>query len=381
MANEHMRIHEVRHGRDDEKSDNRDTRDCRLAGGIVLGSLGITHAAKQATWGITMRKLLRLSIFLGFWSASHPALAQQLSPDDGLRRVTTKDLTDAFVALVNTNVWSGLGGFTFNVDESGPQSELKYQKADLFLPIDWGKGDPEFDLYTEIALGALKVTDDFFVENNLGQRILIDADRDIFSARGGVGFNYRPTTEWRLTPIVGMAWSHFDNKVRASGGSLDLGTLTPAQRAVISDFDAQTYGVSVALEGNYDRWFGERDYHFEASGRYSHIFTETFNESTPIVKASGHADILALETRWTVFTDRTLFGEPLAWNLTASHTSFIGQDRDILGFNNFFRVGAGIDLFIQRRIFGQSLDFVGLAINGLIGPDVAGGSIGISIRK
>ena len=265
---------------------------------------------------ITMRTL-RFLLLIGVWTMSHAALAQQLSSEDGLRRVTAKDLADSLVALVNVNTPNGLGGFSINVDERPPQSKLKYDKLAISLPFDWATSNPKFDLHGEVGLGGLNVTDNFFVNNNIGETILIEADRDFVSAGGGVGFSYLPTSEWRLTPTIGAYWSHLDNKVRSSGGSLDLGDLTPAQRAAISDFDTQSWSVVGGFGFNFDRWYGEQDYRLEISGQYTHIFTKTYNESTPIAKASGHTDIVSLTPRWTVVTDRTLFGVPLAWTLNA----------------------------------------------------------------
>ncbi len=337
-------------------------------------------AANQASAPIFRLVFLWLSALVGCAIVSQAAVAQVVAPDDALRRVTAKDVADTTIALVNLNALPGLGGFVLNVNDAGPAEDLSYRKLDAFLPIDWTKGTPKLDFYSEVAVGGLDVNDEFFVQNNLGDRVFVDADRQILSARAGVGFNYRPTPEWRLTPILGAAWSYLDNKVRSSG-SLDIGDLTPAQIASISDFDAQAYSVSGGLEAKFDRWLGDRDYRFEVTGRFSHVFTQTFDESTPVARSSGHVDTLILGTRLTGITDRRLFGEPVAWTVNGSHTSFFGMDREILGFDQFFQVGAGIDLFLQRRILNQPLNSAGLEINLLFGDDVAGVGFGISIRN
>ena len=324
--------------------------------------------------------VLRLFLLVTL-SVSHTALAQQLSPGDGLRRVTAKDLGDALVALVNINAPTGMAGFTIDVDERPPQSTLKYDKLALSLPLSWATDNPKIDIVGEIGLGGLNMTDAFFVNNTVGQRILIDADRDFVSAGAGVGFSYMPTTEWRITPVVEAFWNHFDNKVRVSGGSLDLGDLTPAQRASISNFDTQAYSVTGGLEVKFDRWFGDQDYRLEISGHYVHVYSETYDESTPVVKASGHTDIVSLTPRWTVVTDHTLFGVPLAWSLNARYTSFIGQSRALLGFNEFFEVGAGIELHIRKHIFDEPINSVGLEFTSLFGDDISGFGIAITIRN
>ena len=131
----------------------------------------------------------------------------------------------------------------------------------------------------------------------------------------------------------------------------------------------------------YQRWFGVERHRLELEARYSGSWTDTFNESLPVLSTSAWRNAVTVEAMWRTITDYRLFGRRIGFNAFANNSSFPGQEKDDLGFNWFFGLGGGIDVFLKQRIGKFTrLDFVGLRGTAVLGSDVRGGGIAITFK-
>jgi hypothetical protein len=132
----------------------------------------------------------------------------------------------------------------------------------------------------------------------------------------------------------------------------------------------------------YLKWLrGERN-RLDLIGRYAVAWTETFDESLPILDSAGLRHTLVFEAMWRTLTERRVFGKQLEWNVFANSVSFPGQEKDDLGFSYYFGFGAGVDLYLPERLWGKiGRNFVGLRASGLVGDDVKGWSLVLSFRN
>jgi hypothetical protein len=173
--------------------------------------------------------------------------------------------------------------------------------------------------------------------------------------------DFWPTPRWRISPYLAVAISGLSSKTSIRGGS--VGNVPPQLAAVLSDWDANAWSLAGVLEVKYQRW------------------TDTFNESLPVLDTSGWRNAVVVEAMWRTITDYRLFGRRIGFNAFVNNASFPGQEKDDLGFNWYFGLGGGIDVFLKQRIgkFAR-LDFVGLRGTGVVGSDVRGGGIALTFK-
>ena len=94
---------------------------------------------------------------------------------------------------------------------------------------------------------------------------------------------------------------------------------------------------------------------------------------------SNDVDIFDLEGRWTAPTGLRPFGIPLRWKLIGGYTYLYDIDKDSLGFDDFLKYGAGLELEADVKLFDFfDLRNIGLNLVGIAGDDITGWSIGIS---
>jgi hypothetical protein len=329
-----------------------------------------------------LRSTALVFILVGFFSIVRLAYGQVLSPDDVLDKLTAKDLTDSLIALVNFNTTPGISGTRLNVDTGDGNPDLRYDKVSFYIPMSWSTTNPKLKIRSQIAFGTLQVEDSFFAKNTQGQTIRFDAEREIYSGRIGLGVDYYPAPKWRIIPYIAFAPSKLKSQTQVQGGSLNLGNLTPVEQALVTDWETNAWTLAAVLETRYDHWFGQEDYRIELKANYVHAYSETFDESLPLLEASGHTDTVTFLARWTTITDFISFGRPLAWNLYTNYTSFLNQEKDTLGFNYYFEFGGGIDWYIKKKFFHDSfkISFVGLRAGVVVGENVTGGTIGFAFR-
>jgi hypothetical protein len=344
----------------------------------LTDSIGFRRQVRNAhAW------LLLLAIVICEAGFNASAYGQALAPDDALSRLTAQDLTESLIALVNLSATPGIGGMRLNVDTGDAQPGLKYDKFKVWIPLGWRTANAKLKLYTEFNFALLDVNDEFFARNNAGQTVLLDADRNVYSIRVGGGVEYYPSPKWRLTPYLAFAFSRLTSATMVQGGRLDFGNLTPVEQVLLTDWETNASTIAVGLDVQYMQWFVEERYRLDLEGKYAYGYTDTFHESMRILETSGHTHNLILLARWTTITHLKAFGKPLAWNLFVSNTSFLGQDKDDLGFRYFFGFGGGLEWYVKQKFFKGlfHLNFVGIRLEGIVGDDVTGGSIGISLRN
>lgn len=85
--------------------------------------------------------------------------------------------------------------------------------------------------------------------------------------------------------------------------------------------------------------------------------------------------------RYSGNTGYKLYGLPLWWNGRAEGIFFPGLEEDDLGFTSYLKLGGGLDLVRPTEIMDIKLfRTVGLEASAIIGNNLRGDSVGISLR-
>ena len=88
-----------------------------------------------------------------------------------------------------------------------------------------------------------------------------------------------------------------------------------------------------------------------------------------------------LQARYSSDTGHKVYDLPLWWNGRAEGIFFPGLEEDDLGFTYYFKLGGGLDLVRPTEIMDIKLfRTVGLEASAIIGDNLIGGSVGISLQ-
>jgi len=136
-----------------------------------------------------------------------------------------------------------------------------------------------------------------------------------------------------------------------------------------------TYGLGGSLMIDYEDYTPERDIDFE--WRYSDIQLKTFDTPSEAVSGSSNSISSSLYGRWRAPTGITILKRPLRYVLEAAHTTYLGDQRGILGFNNLSSVGLGIEL--DSSAYDIIVTRTRLVGRYMFGHNVSGFTIGLAM--
>jgi len=98
---------------------------------------------------------------------------------------------------------------------------------------------------------------------------------------------------------------------------------------------------------DYERYRDENEIDIEL--RYTNIQLKSFSDAPEAVQGSSHAQSLSLWARWRAPTGFTALDKPVRYVLEAARTSYIGDMRGALGFDDLNSIGVGLELDSSAR--------------------------------
>ena len=316
------------------------------------------------------------------WLNATGALAQALSPEDALSRLTARDLTEALLALNNLATAPGLAEANLSVTGLPDGYKRKYDRLSVQMPsvigtkIDWLK------VHLDLGIGSLRAEDAFPALSSASEPFFVDLERSITSGRIGIGPGFEPFEGLYFTPYFAASYSGIDLKANIQPPDFDFPELTPEEEVLLRDWSAQAWTVSGVFDLSYLRWLGQRRHRADFHLRYVLAYSETLNESLPILQASGTTHTLSGEAIFRRITQFRILGRNLAWNVFTTAGGFPGQKVGDLGFTYTFGFGAGLDLYFPDEMFGVfDRRFFGIRGSGLVGDNNSGWSIVVEMRK
>ena len=301
------------------------------------------------------------------------------SPLDSTDFARGFDISEALVALVSFATTPGIQNANSTVEVPDDQPNIELNRTSFEIGRSFGLRSRWLKLFGGFGLSHIYLNDPVKVQNTDGDTIIGNPERDLYAVRLSGGLAFQLTPHIKATPYMSFIISELDSKLTVSGNA-DLSAIPPELKPFFEDFSTKATTIAGTLELNYDRWFDRR--RIELFGRYTLGYTNTFDESKDFIKSSGDVEILDLEGRWTAPTGIRAFEIPLRWKLIGGYTRLYDIAKSSLGFEYFFKYGAGLDLEVDVKLFDFfNLRNIGVNLVGIAGDDITGWSIGISFTN
>ena len=199
------------------------------------------------------------------------------------------------------------------------------------------------------------------------------------AATVGVGWDIRLTDYLVLRPILNGSIGEAAGDAALFGAFVNRRTDVDAE--ALTNLHANVAGLGGSLMLAYYDHRPARDIDIEL--RYTHIRLETFGDTFEGVQGSATARTLGLWARYRWPTGWESFGRPLRWVLDGSATSYLGDQREALGFAWALKLGGGIEFDVGRYEVGAAglnLSRVRLIGRYFVGNrGVTGASFGIGV--
>lgn len=169
-----------------------------------------------------------------------------------------------------------------------------------------------------------------------------------FTATVGVGYDIRLAEYLYLRPIFNLAAGYAASDASLLAGFLE--SRTGVDLSSLTDRHVNVWGIGGSLTLAYYDYRPARDIDVEL--RYTQILLQTFGDTLPAARGRSEARALGLWTRLRWPTGWEAFGRPIRWVLEGTASSYLGDQRDAIGFAWSMKVGGGIEFDIGRYEIG-----------------------------
>jgi hypothetical protein len=323
------------------------------------------HCAKKSNGVSTQWSLILPMLLLIHASAADPIL----NIDDS----TIKNRKDGILTLMGFTVLPDVttSSLAINDAQSGNPG---FQQTTL------GGGftiSQDFPLYLEGTIGYSRY-DPKFVGSVGEEQLLIPIKWNSLSVTGGIGWDFPLTEdkELKLRPIFNFSFGHIESDTSLLGRYLrERFDLSSDSLEFLDGGRMNAYGLGGAIMLDWEHY--REDYEVDVELRYTNIQLRSFDSDSDSIAGSSDANIVSFWSRWRAPTGFTMLHKPLRYVLEASNTTFLGAQRDALGFNYLSTFGVGFeldssdyDIFITRTRLLYRYTF---------GENVSGYSIGLAV--
>jgi hypothetical protein len=203
-----------------------------------------------------------------------------------------------------------------------------------------------FPLWLEGYMGTARY-DPRAVFTGLGARRLPLRWNNI-TATVGVGYDIRLGEYLWLRPIFNLAGGYAASDASLFGGFLEwrFGADVPE----LTDKHINAWGIGGSLMLAYYDHRPARDIDVEL--RYTQLRLATFGDTLREARGTSDAITVGLWARYRWPMGIEAFGRPVRWAVDGNFSTYLGDQRDIMGFAWAAKVGGGVELDIGRHEIG-----------------------------
>lgn len=294
---------------------------------------------------------------------AQPATAQFTLPGERI-----KQRADGVLALMSYSVVPDLTSSFLSI------SSAQTEKNNLAM-TQFAGGDiisKSFPLYLEGGAAYIRY-DPEFVATRGDETRTIPLKWNSLALSGGVGWDFFITPELKLRPIINFALGQVASDLSLTARYLEL----KFDRNIdfIDGGYLNAYGLGGSLMLDYE--LVRPEYEVDVELRYTNIRLQSFGSTAASVKGSADAEAASIYARYRAPTGLTFLQRPLRYVLEAANTTYLGDQRGILGFDNLSSVGLGLE--VDSSAYDVFVTRTRLVTRWAFGDNVRGFALGLAM--
>jgi len=271
-------------------------------------------------------------------------------------------LGTAYAAMANFAVVPDISTATYRIDDgSADDPELSVRK----IPLKFYFADPAANWQPFLQVNLAYQDLDAGFRFLPGEGVNTSWQTRALSLAGGLDIPLND--QLTFTPAFDIGIIDLENNA-SYFGAISSGVLRPAFKGLLFDWDAKArlLGASVSLD--YRNEFAGKDLRLHTTLTNNHV--ESFSESSRAIGFSEGVTTLTVDGELVIPTSLTLFERPVSVVPQANYSTFLGGDRDQLGFSDFVKLGVAGEIDISNLDYGIKKLRLGLEV--VKGSDVDG---------
>jgi len=168
-----------------------------------------------------------------------------------------------------------------------------------------------------------------------------------------------------------IGYSHLESNAKYHGDILE-NILAPVLDGIAYNWDTNAWIVGGTAGLGYKKAY-DRGYLLDIKGSYTYNYITSFSESVDLPAFSDSTNTLSLKMDFTHPLGKKLANFPLYGVAHLGNVTFIGNNRDALGFNYFFEAGYSFKLDVSSKY--SKISAISLGYQWSKGDNVSGHTI------
>lgn len=328
-----------------------------------------------------MNRMFRGVALMSGWllaMAPVPVLAQSGLDEviDEVRRQAIQQagpdrLGAGYAAMMNFAATPDISSATYYIDGGSGADDPTLNVYKIPLRHEFTLEGRDWKPFVQASFGYL----DYEAKFDFLPQESIKADWKSYGGLLGLGVNMPLSDDLDFVPALDLGLVRLESSADYRGPVAEA-ILKPALEGVVFDWDANAYLVGATLGLDYRHAFETWTVEGRTRLTYSHF--DTYDSSSPQVEFDANIATFTLQIDVIKPIDAQIGGYPLALVGHFGNTTFIGDNRDALGFDYFFEAGLALETDISQNDW--PVKKLRLGAMGIFGADVTGWSAIFSYR-
>ncbi|MCB1825812.1 MAG: Solitary outer membrane autotransporter beta-barrel domain [Candidatus Competibacteraceae bacterium] len=211
---------------------------------------------------------------------------------------------------------------------------------------------------------------DYEVKFNYLPQESIKADLKSYGGLLGLGVDIPLDHSLAFVTALDVGIVHLESSADYRG-PISEAILKPALQGVVFDWDADASLVGVTAGLNYEQQF--ETWSMEGQTRLTYNHLDTYDSSSDLIDFDANVTTFTLQIDAIKPINAKIGGYPLALVGHFGNATFLGSNRDALGFDYFFEAGLALETDISQN--NWPVKKLRLGAMGIFGADVTGWSV------
>ena len=315
-----------------------------------------------------------LLLCVGINGVSHSVANTVIPP--GLSSLSTADVRQAFIAFVNMTTAPGVEGSALQADSEFRDTDL--WRSSLGFGAEFTLRSPIYNGYWGLALIGGGLDDQFELQDDFGESVRVEVDRDIVALRGSFGLSFPIDEHFKVRPFATLILSQSTTESSAQGGVVEDFS-NNSNGTFFQEANVEAVSGAGSLDLMYSQWHERLA--LDLFGRYNIMYTDAFSIDNPALDTWAWSQSIFAKATLSGPTDWFFLNQNWRWNTYYSHNNYLDQSKSALGFRYLNEVGVGLDWDMHIKPFDWfGWRYLGIRAGYTFGDDVRGFNVGITAR-
>jgi len=277
--------------------------------------------------------------------------------------ILSSDLGSGYAHVLTFFIEPDISASTYDIDDEG-NTKIHIYKLPMQKSFEINKDGCAIAFRGVVGYATLTNNQKIFEDN------FVDSKWKAINGSAGTGLIVPVVNNFNFITAADLGFSHMTNSSTYIGTSSEA--ISQLLDGILYNWDTDAWIGSLVFGLDYKHLFRET-YDLNLKGRYTYNHVSSFNESDNFPSFDGNAQTVSLAVDLTHPVGFSIVQYPISGIAYLGSTTFVGNNRNALGFDSYFDLGYSLKIDISDMSF--LVNSIRIGYQWSVGHDVKGHTI------